>query len=816
LQEPVTDKKIRIVLKIGGMTCAGCVNVIQNRLLDTDGVEKCEVNLGAEKAVLEYDSQVTDVERLEQSVKDAGYKVVYEKLAAKIEGLTDASDAQGLEKKLVTNAGIKQVSVNYGNGQVMLEYSPTMLSLSDIRKILKDSGYEIISEDLGASVEEVEARKTKILFFIGLAIGIPVILLGHFGANFLGVQFSGSNESVYISFVCASVIQLWIGKRFYVGAYKMAKMKSANMDTLIVLGTTTAYVFSLINTFPTPTWENIHYEASVMIIIFIILGKYLENKTKGKASSTIRALLELQPKMATVRKKGNEEEEEQVSVELLQPGDMIVVRPGEKIPVDSKVIEGTSAVDESMVTGESMPVTKKINDFVIGGTINREGSLVLQATKVGSDTFLSQVVGLVEDAMGKKPPIQQLVDKVAGKFAFIIMGIAVVTFLSWFFFGSPGLIMGALIPTVAVLVVACPCALGLATPTAVMVGMGKAAQHGVIFKGGESLELLGKIDIMVFDKTGTLTEGKPRVTDVVLVNKIAVNGEDARSDSAENRVLEIASIAERKSEHPLARSIVHKAKYLGLKIDGPSLFIAVPGKGVKAKFHDQEILVGSTTMMEKEGIDTTRSKEIIQKLQNEGKTISLVAIEKELLGIIALSDTPKPSAKPMVEKLLEKNIEVIMLTGDNQQTASIIAKELGIKKILANLMPSDKVDAIEKLQKNGKIVAMVGDGINDAPALTKSDVGIAIGSGTDIALEAGNIVLIRDDLIDIISAIDICKKTLWKIKQNLVYAFVYNVALIPVAGLGLLYPALAGLAMAASSVSVVSSSLLLKRWKPQS
>jgi len=434
-------KTTRTVLKIGGMNCAGCVNVIQKHLLDTDGVEKCEVNLGAEKAVLEYDSQVTDIERLEQAVKDAGYKVVYEKLTAKIEGLTDVSDVIGLGNKLVTNAGIKQVSVNYGNGQVVFEHSPSLLSLSDIRKILRDSGYEIISEDLGASSEEVEARKTKRLFFIGLTIDIPVILLGHFGANFLGVTFSGSDESVYISFACASAIQLWIGKRFYIGAYKMAKMKSANMDTLIVLGTTTAYVFSVTNTFPAPIWENIHNDASVMVIVFILLRKYLENKIKGKASFTIRKLLELQPKMTTVRKKGSEDEE-QVSVELLQPGDVMVVRPGEKIPVDSKVIEGNSAVDKSMVTGESMSVTKKIGDSVIGGTINREGSLVLQATKVGSDTFLSQVVGLVEDAMRKKLPMQQLVDKVAGKFAFVIIGVAVITFLSWFLFGSPGLIMG--------------------------------------------------------------------------------------------------------------------------------------------------------------------------------------------------------------------------------------------------------------------------------------------------------------------------------------------------------------------------------------
>jgi len=465
-----------------------------------------------------------------------------------------------------------------------------------------------------------------------------------------------------------------------------------------------------------------------------------------------------------------------------------------------------------MVTGESIPVTKKINDFVIGGTVNQEGSLTIEVTKTGDESFLSQVVSLVEDAMGKKPALQQIVDKVAGRFAFAVMAIALVTFFSWFFFGGTEEIMMALIPTVAVLVVACPCALGLATPTAIMVGMAKAAQNGVIFKGGPSLESLAKVNTIVFDKTGTLTEGKPKVTDVMTINEIAVVGGNINS---ENPLLEIAAIAERKSEHPLARSIINHAKETGITFGEPSLFISVPGKGVKAKYQEQKILVGNLKMMEKEGLKLDKIYDQIIQLQNQGKTISLVAINKDLVGIIAFLDTPKPSAKITIKHLHEKNIEVVMLTGDNDLTASTIGKELGIKRILANLMPSDKVDAIIKLQQEGKKVAMVGDGINDAPALSQSDVGIAIGSGTDIALEAGNVILVRNNLIDVLSAIEISKKTLRKIKQNLVYAFAYNSALIPVAGFGLLYPALAGLAMAASSVSVVISSLMLKRWKPK-
>jgi Cu+-exporting ATPase len=797
-----TNNKARTVLKIGGMTCAGCVSAIQNKLHETEGVKNCEVNLGAEKAVLEYDPAVTDIARLEKAIHDAGYRVVYEKMSVKVGGLTDASDAGSLEKKLSSKQGIRKVSVNYGNAKASLEYNPSLLSASDIRKVFVESGYEIISEEEQKSPEEIEAKKTRSLFIIGLILSIPVILLGHHGIHNLSIHLMGLAEASYISFVCATVVQVWIGWRFYRGAYKMARMGSANMDTLIVLGTTTAYVFSVFNTFPTPVWENIHYEASVMVIVFILLGKYLESKTKGKASSTIKKLLEMQPKVATVRKDGKETE---VSVELIQVGDMILVRPGQKIPVDGKIIEGHSAVNEAVATGEAMPITKMAGDTVIGGTINQEGSLVVEATKVGSDTFLAQVVSLVEDAMGKKPPMQKLVDNVAGKFAFIVIGIAIATFLSWYFVGEPAALMAALIPTVAVLVVACPCALGLATPTAIMVGMGMAAQNGIIFKGGQGLETLGKINTIVFDKTGTLTEGRPQVTDIIAVG----------ADITEKKVLEIAAAAERKSEHPLARAIIQKASEGEISVGEPSLFIAVPGKGVKAKVDGQRVIVGSTRMSTKDEIDISAANESIQRLQGQGKTVSLVSVEKKVIGIIALSDTPKPSAKSTVRQLSKKNIEVVMLTGDNEQTASAIAKDLGIAKVLANMRPSDKVEAITKLQKDGKIVAMVGDGINDAPALTQADVGIAIGAGTDIAVEAGDVVLIRQTLDGVVYAIDVSKKTLGKIKQNLVYAFVYNTALIPVAGLGFLYPALAGLAMAASSVSVVSSSLFLKRWKPK-
>jgi len=811
--ETKTEK--RTAIKIGGMHCAGCVTAIQNYVSDLQGVKKCEVNLGAEKAVLEFDPSLIDLRTIEKAIEEVGYRVVYEKLMVKVSGITDSSDADRLEKRLRDLEGVRYASVNYGNGQILVEYNSALLSLTDVRQILNRSGYAVLSEDLSASAEEVEARKLKKLFIIGVIFTIPVVLFGY--PEFLSfVPLAGSITAAYIIFVSATIVQFVTGSRFYIGAYRIVKMKSANMDTLVVTGTTTAYVFSVFNAFPTPLWHNIYYDAAAVVITFIILGKYLENKTKGKASSTIRKMLELQPKTAKVKKDG---EEVEVPVELIQHGDVIIIRPGEKIPVDSIVLEGHSAVDESMVTGESVPVGKKSSDLVIGGTINKEGVLVIKAEKVGSDTFLAQVVRLVEDAMGRKPPMQRMVDKIAGYFAFMVMAVAFSTFLAWYFLGTPGehLIATALIPAVAILVVACPCALGLATPTAVMVGMGKGAQNGVIFKGGDALELLGKIKVVVFDKTGTLTQGKPEVTDVIPVKQIvlATEGSDTLNN-IHNKILELAAVAERNSEHPLAKSIVQKAKELGLTLKEPSEFIAVPGKGVKMVYNGNSITVGNPRLIESEGVDIEPAQESILKLQQEGKTAVLVSFDKELVGVIALLDTPKPSAKEALQALRNMGMEVVMLTGDNERTAATVAKELAIDRVIANVMPSDKVEVIKKLQQEGKKVAMIGDGINDAPALTQADIGVAIGSGTDVALEAGKVVLVRDDLKDVVAAIEISKKIVSKIRQNLFYAFAYNTALIPVAGLGLLYPALAGLAMAASSVSVTSNSLLLKRWSPPS
>lgn len=793
----------RTAIKIGGMHCAGCVNSIQNYVMDLPGVKKCEVNLAAEKAVLEFDPSLIDLNKIEDAIQDVGYKVVYEKLTLKIGGITDSSDAGNLEKRLQEIEGVKYASVNYGNSQAVIEYNQTLFSLSDIRQFINKQGYQILSEDLSASAEEVEAKKLKKIFAVGLAFTIPILLFAY--PEYLSfVPWAGTEIAGYVMFACASVVQFITGSRFYVGAFRIAKMKSANMDTLVVVGTTAAYLFSAFNTFPNLVWHNIYYDAAAVVITFIVLGKYLENKTKGKASSAIKKMLELQPKTARIKKDGQEVE---MPVELIKPGDIIIVRPGEKIPVDSLVMDGHSAVDESMITGESMPVEKKVGDTVIGSTVNKEGVLLIQATKVGSDTMLSQIVRLVEDAMGRKPPMQRMVDKISGYFALVVIGVSIATFLGWYGFTSHGEhhFAASLIPAVAVLVVACPCALGLATPTAVMVGMGKAAQNGVIFKSGEALEMLGKTQVAVFDKTGTLTEGKPQVTDIIPVEP----------DSDANKILEIAAAAEKNSEHPLAKSIVRKTQESGIKIGETSDFMAIPGKGVDAEYSGSRILVGSLGLVKENGIQIEHAEKIISKFQDEGKTAILVAVDRKLLGVIALLDTPKPSAKDAIGALRKGGIEVVMLTGDNQKTAATIAKDLGIDRVIANVLPHEKVNVVKKLQDEGKKVAMTGDGINDAAALTQADVGIAIGSGTDIAIEAGKVVLIRDDLGDVVTSIQISKKTVNKIKQNLFYAFIYNAALIPIAGLGLLYPALAGLTMAASSVSVTSSSLLLKRWSPK-
>ena len=806
------EKIKRTVIKIGGMHCAGCVSSIQKSVSDVPGVNKVEVNLATEKATLEFDQTKVKFDSIEKAIEEIGYKVVYEKLTLKLGGVSDSTDAERVEQKLHQLDGIKSASVNYGSSQVNIEYNSALLSLADIRRKITELGYEILSEDLGVSTQDMEARKLKHLFMIGVVFTIPVMLFSY-PEVFKFLPAAGTNIAAYAMFAFASVVQFVTGSRFYTGAFRIARMRSANMDTLVVLGTTTAYIFSAFNTFPVPDWHSMYYDASAVVITFIILGKYMELKTKGKTSSIIRKMLELQPKTARIRKENGEETE--ISIELIQPGDILVVRPGEKIPVDSVVVLGTSAVDESMITGESVPVTKKTGDNVIGGTINREGMILVKATKVGSDSFLSQVVKLVEEAMGKKPILQKLVDRVAGYFAYAVMIVALSTFLIWYFVIAHGIASAAIIPAVAVLVVACPCALGLATPTAIMVGMSKGASNGVIFRGGEAMELLNKISVAIFDKTGTLTEGKPQVTDVIEIKELATIHPSIKSDKNNDTTLALAAIAEKGSEHPLAKAIVAHAKNQGIKIEDVSYLEAIPGLGVMATYNDLSLKVGSPTFMQDQKIDISSSNKIIDRLQEEGKTAVIVSVDNTALGVIGLLDTPKQGAREAVSILKSMKIESVMLTGDNEKTARKIAQMVGIERIFANILPSGKVEVVRKIQNEGKKVAMIGDGINDAPALTAADVGIAIGSGTDIAIEAGKVILVRDDIRDVVTAIEIAKKTVGKIKQNLTYAFMYNVVLIPVAAVGLLYPALAGIAMASSSVSVTMSSLAMKRWTPK-
>lgn len=799
----------KTLLKIGGMHCAGCVNSIQRYVSTVDGVSKVEVNLASEKASVEYDPAKVAVSDIEKAVEEAGYRVVYEKVSLKVEGITDSADAQRLEQAVSRMEGVRSAYANYGNAQVLVEYNPALVSLADVRKKIGDAGYTIVGEDAQASATDIEAQRLWRMFIIGVAFTIPALLFSY-PEVFTFLPLAGTNAAAYIAFATASVVQFTTGNRFYIGAFRIARMRSANMDTLVVLGTTAAYVFSAYNTFPEPMWHGIYYDASSLVITFILLGKYLELKTKGMTGAVIRKMLELQPKTAKVKRADGSEIE--TPVELIQPGDIIIVRPGEKVPVDSTVVQGESAVDESMATGESVPVHKKAGDSAIGGTVNREGMLLVKATKVGADSFLSQVVRLVEEAMGKKPAMQKLVDKIAGYFAYAVMAGALATFVAWYAVASPGSAEQAIIPAVAILVVACPCALGLATPTAIMVGMGKGAANGVIFKSGDAIEASSKIKVAVFDKTGTLTLGRPQVTDVVqLKQEIGAAGESMHSTN----VLALAATAENYSEHPLAKAIMSHARNAGVEPAEVSDFQVTAGMGVTAVLDKTTIRVGNIEFMERAGVATGSSVQAVEKLQSQGKTAVLVSANSEVVGVIGLIDAPKPGAKEAIAALKGLGIEPVMVTGDNRRTAEEIARQVGIERVYAGVLPSGKVDAINEIRKSGT-VAMVGDGINDAPALTAADIGIAIGSGTDLAIEAGSVVLVRNSIYDVVSAVEIARKTVGKIKQNLFYAFAYNVVLIPVAAMGLLYPALAGLAMAASSVSVTASSLALKRWKPSS
>ena len=668
---------------------------------------------------------------------------------------------------------------------------------------------------------EKELKKLKLYVAISIALTVPIVIfsLPHMFPVQFGALFSMDvmHYSNYIMLALATPLQFWIGWRFYRGLWDGIKARSSNMDTLIAIGTTAAYLYSATVTiipgyFP---FESVYFETAAIIITLILIGRLLETRTKEKASSAVRKLLDLQPKMAKVIRKGGVEEE--VPIEEVQEGEVMVIRPGERIPTDGIVIEGSSSIDESAVTGESIPVDKKKGDEVIGATINKSGLLKVKATKVGQDTVLSQIITLVEEARTGKAQMQRLVDQVAKYFVPAVLAIAIGVGLGWYFIGDIGLTF-SLLAFVSVIIIACPCALGIATPAALMMGSGKGAENGILFKGGEHLEIARKVRTIVFDKTGTLTKGKPSITDIM----------DMSTGIGENELLRLAAIAESGSEHPLGQAIVNHAKEKGILVSNPDSFEAVSGHGLRAKYADHTILIGNRKLMQDNNIAVSQSIDTtLSQLEIQGKTAILVAIDSKLSGIIALADTVKENAREAIDILTKSmGIEVIMLTGDNERTARAVASILGISRVIAQVLPQQKEQVISKLKvEERKVVAMVGDGINDAPALARADLGIAIGSGTDVAKETGGIILIKDDLRDVVTALDLGRKTVSKIKQNLFWAFAYNMGLIPIAagvlvpflGIGIFgwLPMLAGFAMAMSSVTVVGNSILLGRYKPR-
>ncbi|MED4041063.1 heavy metal translocating P-type ATPase [Niallia taxi] len=790
-----------VSLNITGMTCASCATRIEKNISKVPGVQKANVNLATEKVSVTYNSSEASVEDIIAKVKKTGYGVQEEKVKLNIIGMTCAACANRIEKGLNKVDGVTNASVNLATEKASVEYIPGNTNVDELIAAVKKAGYDakVIGDadgDYERSAREKAYKTQKTKFLIGAIISIPFLIqmISDFTMEYGNGGFFHMNP--WIQFLLASIVQFYVGGHYYRDAYNAVRGGSANMAVLVVLGTSAAYLYSLVVTIM-GTGQFLYFEASVIVITLIVLGKLLEIRAKGQTSEAIKKLMGLQAKTARVIRNG---EEMDIPIEEVESGDVIFVRAGEKIPVDGIIIEGTSSVDESMLTGESMPVGKKAGDNVIGATINKHGSFKFKATKVGKDTALSQIVKLVEEAQGSKAPIQQVADKISGVFVPIVILIALATFgITYFLAGFTP----ALVSAIAVLVIACPCALGLATPTAVMVGTGKGAENGLLIKGAEHLQNSQRVTTVVLDKTGTITKGEPDVTDIV-----------AYGNFSKDELLQLAASAEKGSEHPLGEAIVNGAKEKGLQLQEAKNFNAIPGHGIQVEINNQLVLIGNKKLMVKNNIDINAALSQMEKLEGEGKTAMLMAIGGSLAAIIAVADTVKETSAEAIKALKQLGIEVIMITGDNRLTAEAIAKQVGVDRVLAEVLPEDKSAEVEKLKQEGKVVAMVGDGINDAPGLAAADVGIAIGTGTDIAIEAADITLMRGDLMGIVDTIRLSKSTMRKIRQNLFWAFGYNVVLIPVAAFGLLNPILAGAAMAFSSVSVVTNTLFLRRWKP--
>ncbi|WP_425449377.1 heavy metal translocating P-type ATPase [Dethiothermospora halolimnae] len=811
-------------LKINGMTCASCANAVEKSVAKLKGVKSANVNFATEKLMVNFDDSKLSLDDIKGAVNKAGYSaeddVELREIIIPIGDMTCASCAKAVEKSINKLEGIEEVNVNFATEKATVKYNPYKNRISEIKNAITKAGYKPLEISAGDQVDEEKNRREREMknllkkFIVSAVFSIPLLYLAM--GHMLGFPIPEIVDPSHnpVNFALAQLV-LTIpvaiaGNKFYTGGFKALIRRSPNMDSLIAIGTSAAILYGIYGTVKIYEGNlkyanDLYFETAGVIITLILLGKYLESVSKGKTSEAIKKLMGLQPKTAIVIEDGKEVT---IPIEEVEVGDIILVKPGEKIPVDGVVIEGHTSVDESMLTGESIPVEKEEGSKVIGASINKNGTIKFKASKVGKDTALAQIIKLVEDAQGSKAPIAKMADVISGYFVPVVIVIAILSGLAWYFLGGATGIF-ALTIFISVLVIACPCALGLATPTAIMVGTGKGAEHGVLIKGGVPLETSHKIETIVFDKTGTITEGKPEVTDIVMANEYN-----------KDQLLSLAASAEKSSEHPLGEAIVRAAEDKGLEFKKVDNFQAIPGHGIEVNIEGKDILLGNKKLMDDRNIKISL-QDSSDRLANEGKTPMFIAIDNNLAGIIAVADVVKESSEEAIRRLHDMGIEVAMITGDNKRTAEAIAKQVGIDIVLAEVLPEDKASEVKKLQDQGKKVAMVGDGINDAPALAQSDVGMAIGSGTDVAMESADIVLMKSDILDVVTAIQLSKATIRNIKQNLFWAFAYNTAGIPLAA-GLLYifggpklnPMFAAAAMSLSSVSVLTNALRLKGFKP--
>jgi Cu+-exporting ATPase len=816
-----SKNKESLTLPVKGMSCASCSARIEKKVGELEGVISVHVNLAAELASIEFDPQKILVSQFPVMIEKLGFEVPRQSTVYPVEGMTCASCVSRVEKKLSSLPGVHAVDVNLATQQVLVDHIPALVDFEILRSALKESGYRLLPEESPDVLSEADEErylkhlaelKLK-LIFSGLTSAI-VMFLSMRGVSLFHIQLPALNITL---FILATPVQFYGGGQFYRGAVNGLRHGYADMNTLIAVGTSAAYFYSAwVAIFPGwAEFSDVYFDTSVMIIALVLLGRWMEARAKHSASSAIKKLMGLQPKTAHVEREGRELE---ISVEDLIQGDVVLVRPGEKIPVDGVLIEGQSSIDESMLTGESIPVEKKSGDEVIGASLNKTGFFKMRVTRMGKDTLLAHIIQLVEQAQGSKAPVQRLADKIAGIFVPAVIGLAFLAFAFWWGFGdsfgplptTPFLF--ALMIFISVLIIACPCALGLATPTAIMVGTGKGAEMGILIKSGEALEQAEKLDTIVFDKTGTLTFGKPEVADVFLSSATLLDAD---------RLLVLAGSMEKQSEHPLAQAVVSEARKRGLKFETVSDFEALPGFGVRGRIDNKNVFLGNIKLMQEQHIDFSSMSDELEKLTGQGKTPMILSVDGRVEGIITTTDKLKPYAKECVHRLKSMGLKVMMVTGDNRQTAQALARKLDIDDVISEVLPSGKRDEIKKLLAEGRKVAMVGDGINDAPALAESTVGIALGSGTDVAMEASDITLVTSELQAVPLAIELSRQTLAKIRQNLFWAFFYNILGIPIAA-GVLYPfygvllkpVFAAMAMSLSSVSVVGNSLLLKRFSP--